>query len=98
MKEAQNLSKTPLTENESNLIKDVETSRFFQGGRGRDDSADRYVLCFLNKDYQLLIFPTNFFSETGCEVLSKYKTAGIEKERLKYLCKEKDTEKCAVCQ
>ena len=54
--EATKLAGISLTEGDTCRIKDVDTSRFFEGGSGRSRSeySDRYVLCFLNRNYQLL--------------------------------------------
>jgi hypothetical protein len=52
--EAQKLSGVPLTEEESRRVENIETGRFFQGGRGHSEFSDRYVLCYLNRNYQLL--------------------------------------------
>ena len=98
MVEAKNLSKKPLTDEESKLIEGVETGRFSEGGRGRSISSDRYILCYLNRNYQLLQLPVNWFSESKCETLSNYKLAGIEKDRLKYICKTREALECSACQ
>jgi len=95
--EAKKLTNTPLTEDESQRIGDIETSRFFEGGRGRSKFSDHYFLCFLNKDFQLLEYPTNWFNESKCEILSKYQSAGIEKERLKGLCETRNSMQCDAC-
>lgn len=97
--EAQRLAQVPLTEDESRRIINVETGRFFESGRGRSPYSDRYVLCFLNRNYQLLEHPINWMPESNCERLSKYQSAGIEKERLKYYCETRyREEKCDICQ
>lgn len=97
--EAQRLAQVPLTEDESRRIINVETGRFFESGRGRSPYSDRYVLCFLNRNYQLLEHPINWMPESNCERLSKYQSAGIEKERLKYYCETRyHEEKCDICQ
>jgi hypothetical protein len=97
--EAQSRAQIPLTEEESRRIGDRETGRFFQGGSGRNGMSDRYVLCFLNKNYQWLQTPVNWMPESKCERLSKFQSSGLEKERLKYLCETRyREEKCDVCQ
>lgn len=97
MQEPSKLADIPLTEKESNRIGNIETCRSHEGGRGRSISCDRYILCFLNRDYQLLVYPAKWFSQSECELLDTYKTAGIEKERLKYFCKSKNTRQCDAC-
>lgn len=98
MVESQKLSNKPLTEEESRLIEGVETGRFSEGGRGRSISSDRYVLCFLNRDYQLLKTPVNWLLESKCETLSKYQLSGIEENRLRHLCETREALECAACQ
>jgi len=95
--EAKKLTNTPLTEDESRRIGGIETGRFSEGGRGRSKFSDHYFLCFLNRNFQLLEFPTNWFSESSCEVLSKYQSAGIEKDRLKNLCETRNSMQCDTC-
>lgn len=96
---AQRLSHISLTAEESDRIGNVETGRFSEGGRGRSNFSDHYVLCFLNKRYQLLEHPVNWLSESNCERLAKYRSSGIEKERLKELCETRyKEEKCNACQ
>ena len=98
LNEAQKLSNTSLTAEEFSRIGNIETGRFFEGGRGRSKFGDRYVLCFLNKKYQLLEHPVNWLSESNCELLAKYRSAGIERVRLKELCETRyKEEKCDAC-
>ena len=61
--EVRALSGIPITEADSRRIENVETNRFSEGGRGRSENSDRYILCLLDKHYQLIERPVNWFSE-----------------------------------
>jgi hypothetical protein len=88
----------PLTTEEENRIDGRETGRFFERGRGRTRSGDRYFLCMLDRNYQLVEYRPNWFPLSKCELLDRYQEGGIDVNRLKYLCdtQYKD-EKCEVC-
>ena len=92
------VSQAPLTAEETRRIGNIETGRFFEGGRGHDLSSQHYLLCFLNKNYQLLKMPINWLPVSSCGLLSEYQSAGIEKERLKNLCERPEDKKCSLCQ
>ena len=54
MMQAKNLSNEPLTDEEIYPIKSIDTGKFFESGHGRTTFSDRYVLCFINNNYQLV--------------------------------------------
>ena len=91
------LSEAPLSDVEKRRIGDVETGRFSEGGRGRSLSSQHYLLCLLDKDYQLLEMPLSWMPDSACETLSKYQSAGIEKDRLIDLCTNPTYEQCKQC-
>lgn len=98
MQESSKLAHKPLTSKENKLIGNLETCRFHGGGRGRSISCDRKIMCFLNRNYQLLEYPITWLSKSKCELLEIYKNAGIEKERLEYhYCKENNRNQCGAC-
>ncbi len=51
--EAKEKSHILLTENENNRVKNIETARYFEGGRGHNTFSDRYILCFLNNGFKV---------------------------------------------
>ncbi len=99
MQQARALAKIPLTEEEGQKIGDIETARFFEsGGKGRTIFSDRYVLCFLQRDYRLVQYPAPLFSGSKCDQLKRYQMAGLESERIAYLCQTRFVDShCAVC-
>jgi len=99
MQQASHRKGDSLSQEEADRLKNVETGRFFQGGRGRSGFSDQYVLCFLNHGYQLLEIQATWLPESKCEDLRKYVDAGIEMERLKDICAshQYQDEHCDVC-
>lgn len=93
----QSLSGTPLTEAEKQRIGHIETGRFSEGGRGQSLSSQRYLLCLLDNNYQLLEMPLSWTEKQPCETLSAYQSAGIERDRLVELCKNPRHEQCRIC-
>ena len=93
----QSLSRTPLTEAEKQRIGNIETGRFSEGGRGQSLSSQHYLLCLLDKNYQLLEMPLSWTEKQPCETLGKYQSAGIERDRLVELCKNPRYEQCKIC-